>query len=112
LSHFLVNQQGLVNQRGLVNQQAPTAKPTLTANAGDPSSELVGQPYAFDIAVYGDTCDLTSLTRYIFRNLIQGRPVYDDVSVINGKTIATREPGVRVCSPDLATSRTTVTLGR
>jgi len=100
LSHFLVN------------QQAPTAKRAVTANAVDPSGELVGQPYAFDIAVYGDACDLTSLTRYIFRNLIQGRPVYDDVSVINGKTIATREPGVRVCSPDLATSRTTVTIGR
>ncbi len=80
--------------------------------AGDQAGELAGQPYAFDIAVFGQTCDLTSLTRYTFRNLIQGRPVYDDVSVINGKTIATREPDRRTCAADLGLSRTTVTVGR
>jgi len=78
---------------------------------GDQPGELAGQPYAFDIAVYGQSCDLTSLTRYTFRNLIQGRPVYDDVSVINGKTIATREPGRRTCAADLGLSRTSVTVG-
>jgi len=78
---------------------------------GDQPGELAGQPYAFDIAVFGQTCDLTSLTRYTFRNLIQGRPVYDDVSVINGKTIATREPDNRTCAADLGLSRTTVTVG-
>jgi predicted phosphodiesterase len=79
--------------------------------AGDQAGELAGQPYAFDIAVYGQSCDLTSLTRYTFRNLIQGRPVYDDVSVINGKTIATREPDRRICAADLGLTRTTVTVG-
>jgi hypothetical protein len=78
---------------------------------GDQSGELAGQPYAFDIAVFGQDCDLTSLTRYTFRNLIQGRPVYDDVSVINGKTIASREPDKRTCAADLGLSRTTVTVG-
>jgi predicted phosphodiesterase len=78
---------------------------------GDQPGELAGQPYAFDIAVFGQTCDLTSLTRYTFRNLIQGRPVYDDVSVINGKTIATRDPDKRTCAADLGLSRTTVTVG-
>jgi hypothetical protein len=106
LSHFLLN------KRGPTGTPDPSGKQGSSANAADPSGELVGQPYAFDIAVYGQTCELTSLTRYIFRNLIQGRPVYDDVSVINGRTIATREPGARVCSADLATIRTTVTLGR
>jgi hypothetical protein len=38
---------------------------------------------------------LTSLICYTFRNLIQGRPIYDKVAVINGKTIATLEPGKR-----------------
>jgi predicted phosphodiesterase len=83
----------------------------LLDTAGDQPGELAGQPYAFDIAMYGQSCDLTSLTRYTFRNLIQGRPVYDDVSVINGKTIATREPGKRTCAADLGLSRTTVTVG-
>src|SRR5664280_362087 len=83
----------------------------IVANTGDEPGELAGQPYAFDIAVYGQSCDLTSLTRYTFRNLIQGQPVYDNVSVINGKTIATREPGKRTCAADLGLSRTTVTVG-
>jgi predicted phosphodiesterase len=83
----------------------------IVANSGDEPGELAGQPYAFDIAVYGQSCDLTSLTRYTFRNLIQGQPVYDDVSVINGKTIATRQAGKRTCAADLGLSETTVTVG-
>jgi predicted phosphodiesterase len=83
----------------------------LMDTAGDEPGELAGQPYAFDIAVYDQSCDLTSLTRYTFRDLIEGRPVYDDVSVINGKTIATRAPGRRTCSANLGLSRTTVTVG-
>ena len=61
------------------------------AGTGDPG-ELAGQPYAFDIAVFGQSCTLTSLTRYTYRNLIQGRPAYDDVQVINGSTI---QPAVK-----------------
>ena len=93
VSHFLVDKQSLVE------------------NQGDELGELEGQPYAFDIAVFGQSCDLTSLTRYTYRNLIQGRPAYDNVSVINGKTIATREPDERTCATDLGISRTTVNLG-
>jgi len=78
---------------------------------GDQTGELVGQPYAFDIAVFSQSCDLASLTTFTYRNLIQGRPAYDNVSVINGKTISTREPGERTCGTDLGVSRTTVTLG-
>ena len=92
VSHFLVDKQGL-------------------GNGGDQAGELEGQPYAFDIAVFTQSCDLASLTRYTYRNLIQGRPAYDDVSVINGNTIATREPGARTCATDLGVSRSTVTLG-
>jgi predicted phosphodiesterase len=65
---------------------------------GDPG-ELAGQPYAFDIAVFGQSCTLTSLTRYTYRNLIQGRPAYDDVQVINGSTIEPAAPGsTRSCA--------------
>ena len=80
------------------------------AAAGDQPSKLEGQPYSFGIAVFSQTCDLTSLTRYTYSNLIQGRPAYDDVRVINGKTIATREPGERTCGMDLGLKRTSVTL--
>ena len=57
--------------------------------AGD-GSELVGQPSAFDIVTYGTGCRLTSLTRFRFRNIIEGRPAYDDVSLVNGTRIDTR----------------------
>lgn len=93
VSHFLVDKKGVAG------------------NTGDLAGELGGQPYAFDIVQFSQSCDLASLTRYTFRNLIGGRPAYDDVSVINGKTIATREPGARSCSADLGVSQTTVTLG-
>ena len=83
----------------------------IVANSGDEPGELAGQPYAFDIAVFGQSCDLTSLTRYTFRNLIQGQPVYDDVSVINGSTITTPVAGKRTCAADLGLSQTTVTVG-
>jgi hypothetical protein len=93
LSHFLFNQPGPAE------------------NTGDQPGELEGQPYAFDIAVFSQSCDLASLTRYTYRNLIQGSPAYDNVSVINGKTIASRESGARTCKTDLGVARTTVTLG-
>ena len=81
----------------------------LAGTPGDQSGELAGQPYAFDIAAFSTSCDLASLTRYTYRNLIQGRPAYDNVAVINGKTIATRVPGVRTCAPGLGVGRKTVT---
>ena len=61
------------------------------------SGELTGQPYAFDIAVFGQGCGLTSLVRYTYRNLIEGRPAFDDVTVINGRTIEKDPPPGRVC---------------
>ena len=68
---------------GTVSHFVQDAEKSGTGDEG----ELAGQPYAFDIAVFGRSCTLTSLTRYTYRNLIQGRPAYDDVQVINGSTI-------------------------
>ena len=78
------------------------------ANGTQDDGELPGQPYAFDIAVFGDTCALTSLTRYSYRHLIEGRPAYDDVSVINGKTIAKPPAAGRVCNASLGITRSHV----
>ncbi|WP_460966395.1 metallophosphoesterase family protein [Pedococcus soli] len=78
--------------------------------------ELTGQPSAFDIAAFGEDCRLNSLTRYQFRNVIEGRPAYDDVTLINGSRIESTLPPVptpvgtgttstptapRTCSADL-----------
>lgn len=59
----------------------------------EPSGELRGQPYAFDIAAFDTSCKLSSLTRYEYRNLVEGDPVYDSVTVVNGSTIETASPG-------------------
>ena len=52
--------------------------------------ELTGQPYAFDFVSFGPLCALTQLTRYTYRNLIEGRPLYDNIQVVNGAIIDPR----------------------
>ena len=103
---------------GTVSHFVQDAEKSGTGDEG----ELAGQPYAFDIAVFGRSCTLTSLTRYTYRNLIQGRPAYDDVQVINGSTIqppiegsagsagSTGSTGsTRTCAEGTGLSRTSVT---
>jgi len=78
------------------------------------SGELRGQPYAFDIAAFGPTCQLASLTRYTYRNLVEGAPVYDNVTVINGATIekAANPPDPsRSCSSIATSGRETIRAG-
>ena len=75
------------------------------------TGELRGQPYAFDIAAFGPTCQLTSLTRYTYRNLIEGAPAYDSVTVVNGATIekpVTPTVPERSCSSIEPSGRVTV----
>ncbi len=69
--------------------------------AGPGSEELVGQPSAFDLLDFGPTCRLTAVRRYRFTNVIEGRPAFDDVSLVNGSAIDTRpvDP-LRRCSGD------------
>jgi hypothetical protein len=61
--------------------------------------ELNGQPYSFDIAQFGTSCELTSLTRYSFRNLLEGRPAYDSVQVVSGARIDPYRPSTAVQQP-------------
>ena len=67
------------------------------ANAG--GEELVGQPSAFDVLTFGTDCRLATLTRYRFRDVIEGRPAYDDVRLVNGRRVDSRkaEP-TRTCT--------------
>lgn len=65
----------------------------------DNGEELVGQPSAFDVLTFGETCRLTSLTRYRYRNVIEGRPAYDDVSLLNGSRIDSTVDPERTCEP-------------
>lgn len=59
--------------------------------------EIIGQPSAFDVLTFGETCRLTSVTRYRYRNVIEGRPAYDDVSLVNGSRIDTVTDPERTC---------------
>ncbi len=73
-----------------------------THYVGDgPGEELVGQPSSFDILTFGTDCRLSSLTRYQIHDVVEGRPTYDDVSIVNGARIDSREPAPDgTCSPD------------
>ena len=67
---------------------------------GEGGAELQGQPSSFDVLTFGTDCRLSSLTRYRFRDVIEGRPAYDDVSIVNGNRIDTRPPEPdRTCEP-------------
>lgn len=68
---------------------------------GGDGGELAGQPYAFDVLSFGGDCRLQTLTRYSYRDLLEGRPVYDDVRAINGRAIQSPLPSPgRVCRAD------------
>jgi MYXO-CTERM domain-containing protein len=69
--------------------------------------ELTGQPSAFDIATFGTDCRLASLTRYQFRNVIEGRPAYDDVTLINGARIEGAAPAAATAPPPTGDTRAT-----
>jgi predicted phosphodiesterase len=70
--------------------------------ADEGGEELVGQPSAFDVLTFGTDCRLASLTRYRFRDVIEGRPAYDDVSLVNGRRVDSRDTDPdRSCSPEL-----------
>jgi len=58
--------------------------------AGEGSEELVGQPSAFDILDIGHDCRVSALTRYRFSQVVEGRPSFDDISLVNGSAIDTR----------------------
>lgn len=79
----------------------------------DPAgAELNGQPYAFDILSYGADCRLETLTRYSYRDLLEGRPVYDDVRAVNGRSIQAPQPAAgRVCRADAPLTLQTVVAG-
>lgn len=90
---------GLVNQFRLppLTQEAQEAAEEDPATAG----ELTGHPYSFDILTFSEDCAISTLARYSYRNLVSGRPQFDDVSLVNGRSLQPERPEGRTCSPDL-----------
>lgn len=71
-------------------------------------AELSGQPYSFSIATFGSSCALTQLTQYEFNGLLEGNPTYDNVSVINGRSVdplAAQSSSQADTAPDAAQPR-------
>lgn len=101
-------QVGSFTGGGLVNQfrLPPLTEQAQEAAEEDPETagELEGHPYSFDILSFGEDCAISSLTRYSYRNLVSGRPQFDDVSLINGRSIQPQVPQDRSCSTDLGVS--------
>ncbi|MEI2777252.1 MAG: DUF998 domain-containing protein [Tetrasphaera sp.] len=57
---------------------------------GEGSEELAGQPSSFDILTIATTCRLSSAARYRFTDVIEGRPAYEEVTLLNGATVDRR----------------------
>jgi len=67
-----------------------------------PGEELTGQPFAFDVLAFDTRCRLSTLTRYGYRNIVRGAPVYDSITLVNGSRIDSRpvaDDDTRVCGP-------------
>ncbi|QFG69828.1 metallophosphoesterase family protein [Ornithinimicrobium pratense] len=99
-------QVGSFTGGGLVNQfrLPPLTEQAREAAEEDPDTagELQGGPQGFDILTFGEDCSVGTLTRYSYRNLVSGRPQFDDVSMVNGQTIEASPPQAgRVCSAEL-----------
>lgn len=101
-------QLGSFTGGGLVNQfrLPPLTEEAREAEEEDPETrgELEGHPYSFDILTVGQNCSLTSLTRFSYRNLVSGRPQYDDVSIVNGRILQPDLPEGRTCGAELGVS--------
>ncbi len=69
--------------------------------ADEGGEELVGQPSAFDVLTFSTECRLATLTRFRFRDVIEGVPAYDGVSLVNGRLVDQREVDpARTCTAD------------
>ena len=98
-------QVGSFTGGGLVNQFRLPPLTDLAREAvdedPDTAGEFQGGPQSFDILTFGEDCSLGTLTRYSYRNLVSGRPQFDDVSMVNGRTIEASPPQAgRTCSAE------------
>jgi predicted phosphodiesterase len=77
------------------------------AKDAPPGTEKLTSTYSFDVAQFGTSCGLISLTRYAFKDIVEGRPAYQDLSIINGRSIV-ETPKDRTCTAGAKPKITTV----
>lgn len=73
---------------------------TLSHFVGGPDAELVGQPNSFDVLTFDSSCRAQRLVRYQYRSIIEGRPSFDSLSVLNASRIADEPEEGRTCGGD------------
>lgn len=73
---------------------------TLSHFVGGPDAELVGQPSSFDVLTFDDQCRAQRLVRYQYRSVIEGRPSFDSLSVLNASRIVDEPEEGRICGGD------------
>lgn len=72
---------------------------------GTPDTALTSRPSSFDILTFDEDCRAQTLARYQYRSVIEGRPTYDSLSVVNAARVA-EDPGEdRSCGGDEVTVR-------
>ncbi len=73
-------------------------------------TEILTGEYSFDIADWNSRCTLTTIRRFTFRNVVQGRPSLDSAKVLNARRIV-EAPSGRTCggtkTPEVTTMRDT-----
>lgn len=79
---------------------------TLSHFVSGPDAELTGQANSFDVLSYGEDCRLLSMHRYQYRQILEGRPSYDSVAVLNGSGVAEPPEEGRACDGDRAVTST------
>lgn len=78
---------------------------TLSHFVSDVDAELVGQPSSFDVLTFDDECRAQRLVRYQYRAIIEGRPSFDSLSVLNASRIVDEPEEGRTCGGDELTVR-------
>lgn len=73
---------------------------TLSHFITGPDAELVGQPSSFDVLSIDDQCRAQRLVRYQYRAIIEGRPSFDSLSVLNASRIIEDPDEGRTCGGD------------
>lgn len=79
---------------------------TLSHFVGDRDAELVGQASSFDVLSFDGQCQAHQLVRYQYRSIVEGRPTFDSLSVLNAERVAHEAQAGRTCGGDDVKIRT------
>lgn len=68
------------------------------AQAAEKGTEVQTQAYSFDIAEFDTGCSLTTMRRYTFTGILQGRPELQSTNVLSGRQFVPEAADDRQCA--------------